>query len=227
MNIYIYSDESGVLDKTHNDYFVFAGLIFFNKEDKDICSRKYQAAEKAISKRYPKNIELKGSLILNKDKGKLFRSLNNYIKFAVVIEEKELLDSIFNSKKSKQRYLDYAFKICLKKTFQQLHHDGLLDFKEVKNIYIYADEHTTATDGKYELTEALLQEFKFGTHNWNYRVFFPPIFPNLNSLAVKYCNSKTNTLIRSADIIANRIYFYANNGKSISEINNLYCLKLP
>ena len=32
MNIYIYSDESGVFDKEHNDYFVFGGLIFLGIE---------------------------------------------------------------------------------------------------------------------------------------------------------------------------------------------------
>ena len=31
MNIYIYSDESGVFDKEHNDYFVFGGLILLGK----------------------------------------------------------------------------------------------------------------------------------------------------------------------------------------------------
>ena len=27
MNIYVYSDESGVFDKEHKDYFVFGGLM--------------------------------------------------------------------------------------------------------------------------------------------------------------------------------------------------------
>lgn len=32
MNIYIYSDESGVLDKVHNKFFAFAGLFFYPKK---------------------------------------------------------------------------------------------------------------------------------------------------------------------------------------------------
>lgn len=36
MNIYIYSDESGVFDKEHNDYFVFGGLIFWEQKTKKI-----------------------------------------------------------------------------------------------------------------------------------------------------------------------------------------------
>lgn len=39
MNIYVYSDESGVFDKEHNDYFVFAGLICIGTNEKEIWSR--------------------------------------------------------------------------------------------------------------------------------------------------------------------------------------------
>ena len=41
MNIYIYSDESGVFDKVNNDIYVFAGIIVLEKENKDILTRKY------------------------------------------------------------------------------------------------------------------------------------------------------------------------------------------
>ena len=43
MNIYVYSDESGVFDKEHNEYFVFGGLILLGTGDKEIWSRKYGA----------------------------------------------------------------------------------------------------------------------------------------------------------------------------------------
>ena len=48
MNIYVYSDESGVFDKEHNDYFVFAGLICIGTNEKEIWSRKYSAVEKTL-----------------------------------------------------------------------------------------------------------------------------------------------------------------------------------
>lgn len=48
MDLFIYSDESGVFDKVHNEIFVFGGLIFLGKEEKDVYNRKYLAAEKAI-----------------------------------------------------------------------------------------------------------------------------------------------------------------------------------
>ena len=45
MNIYVYSDESGVFDRYHNDKFVFAGLIFLDKTSKDKMSRKQKSPE--------------------------------------------------------------------------------------------------------------------------------------------------------------------------------------
>jgi len=119
VNIYIYSDESGVFDKFHNEIFVFGGLVFLSKEERDISSRRYSSVEKvvAVSEKIPKGVELKATRISNKGKGKLFRSLNKCYKFGVVIKQKQLLDRIFDCKKSKQRFLDYAYKIGIKRFF--------------------------------------------------------------------------------------------------------------
>lgn len=115
MEIYVYSDESGVFDKVHNEVFVFGGLIFLKKKDMEICSRKYLTAENAIrAEKYAEDEELKACRISNKEKGKLYRSLNQTIKFGVVINQNNVLDRIFQSKKDKQRYLDYAYKIGMK-----------------------------------------------------------------------------------------------------------------
>jgi len=46
---------------------------------------------------------------------------------------------------------------------QSLELDGKIDLNKIENIYIYVDEHVTATDGRYELREAIEQEFKHGT----------------------------------------------------------------
>lgn len=92
MNLYIYSDESGVFDYKHNDYFVFGGLICFGKDEKEKIERKYSHVEKVLkaSKKYGEGIELKASNISNKHKGSFFRSLNECFKFCVLIREKEL-----------------------------------------------------------------------------------------------------------------------------------------
>ena len=69
MNIFVYSDESGVLDKAHNDIFAFGGLVFLSKDEKDIASRKYHAAERIVrnSGDYG-NVEIKASTIIAKEK---------------------------------------------------------------------------------------------------------------------------------------------------------------
>ena len=35
MNIFVYSDESGVFDVAHNDFYVFGGILFLSKNEKD------------------------------------------------------------------------------------------------------------------------------------------------------------------------------------------------
>ena len=225
MNIFIYSDESGVFDKVHNDYFVFGGIMFLSKEEKDIWSRKYSAAEKVIknSDEYVDGMEIKAANISNKSKAKLYRSLNHAEKFGIVIDQKQLGDRLFKSKKDKQRYLDWAFKMAVKSKFEILINQGSIDPSEVENLFFFVDEHTTATNGIYELRESLEQEFKRGNWNFEYMIHHPPIFPSLKSVVVKYCNSATKTLVRAADIVANHIFYDAKeNEGTVQKKNKLY-----
>lgn len=215
MNIFVYSDESGVLDKKHNDFFVYGGLIFLSKDDHESWKRKYLSAERTIRKieNKDKHEEVKSTSVSNKSKGKLYRSLNHTEKFGVIIKQNEIYDNIFNDKKTKQRYLDYAYKIGVKRKLCKLIESNLIIPSEVENIYFFVDEHTTATNGRYELCESLEQEFKLGTYNWNYSKFYEPIFPKVKSVNVIYCNSENKTLIRAADIVANKLFHCINTDK--------------
>lgn len=230
MDIFVYSDESGVFDAVHNDWFVFGGIILLSKKDKDAAARRYLHAERIIRKResFDRQAEVKATTVSNTNKGKLYRSLNHIEKFGVVVEEKQVIDNIWNNKKSKQRYLDYVYKIGIKRKFEMMIHSGILIPSEVQNIHFYVDEHTTATDGRYELQESLEQEFRFGTNNWNYSRFFPPIFQHLQSLEVRFCNSSTTTLVRAADIVANKLYFRVQNDLLENRIDsNFLVTRLP
>lgn len=113
MNIYIYSDESGVLDKKHNQYFVFGGVMFLDKKEKDKYERKYISAEKNIRKREKasKDKEMKASAISNTSKHKLYKVLKDCYKFGIVVQQDKVLERIFESKKDKQRYLDFVYKV--------------------------------------------------------------------------------------------------------------------
>jgi hypothetical protein len=197
-----------VLDKAHNRVFVFGGLVFLSQDERDIAARKYSAAEKTIRRigDYGPKAEIKACTITAEHRGKLYRSLNGFYKFGAVIDQAKVLDSIMRDKKAKQRFLDYAFKIGLKRLLERLITQGIINPSEVQRIVVYVDEHSTSTNGLYELKESLEEEFKRGTHSHNYTRFFPPIFPNLLDVQLNYCNSATVRLVRAADIVANRIY---------------------
>ena len=158
MDLFIYTDESGVFDRVHNSNYVYGGLILFGKNQKEDCARKYLHAERCIRyKNYSKDDELKASFVTNREKGKLLRSLNSYVKFGVIIDQYKVMDSIFSDKKTKQRYLDYAYKIGLKRCLENLISTSVISPGSINNMYIFADEHSTATNGRYELKETLEQ----------------------------------------------------------------------
>ena len=116
--------------------------------------------------------------------------------------------------------MDYAYKIAVKRAFENLINIKSLDPNQVERIYFYVDEHTTATNGRYELQESLEQEFKLGTYNYHYNTYYPPIFMNIKDTQLQYCNSESKLLVRAADIVANKIYYLARN-KMYSDINNI------
>ena len=227
MELYIYSDESGVFDKQHNNYYVYGGLIFIDKKSRDIYSRKYIASERNISFKYTKGFELKACRIKNRDKNKLYKVTKNCIKFGAIIQQQDILSEIFIEKKSKQRYLDYVYKLTLKNAFLEMRKNNIITFDEITKLNIFVDEHTTATNGRYELRESLLQEFKYGTYNFNYSAYYPPIFNNLNTVELQHCNSAKKPLIRAADIVANRIYYLATNGLNLESDPMLYIKRFP
>ncbi len=230
INIYIYSDESGVFDKEHNDIFVFGGLIVLGSDKKQEWSRRYARAERTVrrKKNVDKSYELKATQITNEEKGKLFRSLNSCYKFAVVVKQDKIIKNIFNNKKSKQRYLDYAYKIAVKRAFEKLLHNDIIQASDIERLFFYVDEHTTATNGRYELKEALEQEFRFGTYNQEFSVFYPPIFKELKDVELKYCNSNSTLLVRAADIISNRVFYLAKHDKErLKNIRNFNLIYLP
>ncbi len=90
MDLYVFSDESGVFDRVHNDIFVFGGIIFLSKEEKDDCARKYIHAEKILRSTgaYSQNAELKAAALSNQ-----------YHRFSVIVYQKDLLEGIFSDKK--------------------------------------------------------------------------------------------------------------------------------
>ena len=138
------------------------------------------------------------------------------------------MQSIWKSKKDKQRYLDYAYKIAVKRCFEYLISEKRINPSEVEEIFFYVDEHTTSTNGRYELEEALEREFKNGTYNYNWSTFYAPIFPQVKTVKLEYCNSSVKTLVRAADIVANKIYYYAHDDHNFSSVDpDFFVIRLP
>ena len=231
MNIYVYSDESGVFDHIHNKYYVYAGVIVLGDDSLEVCRRKYAKVETDVRNATHIQGELKAVALNNKYKNKIFRSLNHFYKFAGVVEQWRVNNNIWYSKKDKQRYLDYIYKISVKKAFENLINEGIIVPSDVKKISFYVDEHTTATNGRYELREGLEQELKNGTYNYNYSLYFPPIFPKLQELTLDYCNSELakNRLIRAADIVANTVFYHVEHDlrDKLKQIPLLHCTYQP
>ena len=211
MDIFVCSDESGVFDKYHNEYFVFGGLVFLSKQEKDNFARQYLNAERVIREtcKFPHDKEITAATVSNGFKSKLFRSANKVEKFGIVVRQQYLLEEAFASKKTKQRYLDWAYKMSIKYKFERLIERGSVDPGAVEHIYFFVDEHTTATDGIYELKESLEQEFRFGAIDYRHNTFHSPLFENLKGVQVAYRDSATTPLVRAADIVANRLYHMA------------------
>ncbi len=92
------------------------------------------------------------------------------------------MDPIFDSKKDKQRYLDYVYKRAVKHAFKELIDKKVIVPDQVEDIFFFTDEHSTATNGRYELRESLERELKTGTYNMNYSCYFPPIFPKAQNI---------------------------------------------
>ena len=213
MDIFVYADESGVFDKFHSDDFVFAGLVFLSKESADTCERKYKMAESVIrvTENITSNKEIKASNVSNRAKGKLFRSLNNEEKFGIVIDMRELIDDIFSSKKNKQRYLNNAFNFAIRAKFEDLINEKKIVPEKVERISFYIDDHSTNKDMKYEFKESLEETLQLGTINKETVYYRKPLFPRVRTIQVEYCDSKSNTLIRCADIVSNKLFHMTSN----------------
>lgn len=224
-NIFVYSDESGVFDDVHNEYYCFGGIIFLSKDERNKAAHNFHHVENIIRKSLNITGEIKANSIKAKYKYKLLKSIKDFVIFGVIIDLKNVNKNIFYDKKSKQRYLDFAYKLGLKKALKDLIEEGIINQNDVENIYISCDEHSTATNGLYELAESLENEFKRGTYNYTYEEFYEPLFKKIKGVHVRYLDSKSSVYIRMADIIAN--YIFAMSYHNLTTTLRIHLKRLP
>lgn len=231
MDLYIYADESGVFSKD-NDFFIISMIIFKSLSKRDIASslfKQYEQKNINNSNNNDASIELKGSNISNKRKKKILNRFSAFSNLIVVkIKNCKIHEKIWVSPRSRQRYLDYVFKMVLKEYIISESKIGNIKLTDIKNIFIFQDEHTTATDGIYELKESIYTEFKEGMFVANFTHFVEPIMSNLNNVNVKYCDSKSVPLIRLADYLANYYFRYIkHNLDSSNSIKGIIIKEFP
>lgn len=234
MHLYIYCDESGVFDKKHNNFYVMSGYIFLSQGETSIAAAKYSSVEKNIRKikRIPKEQEIKASFLRKdfKSKRRLLNSLNDYTRFAIIIKLQEVIEKIYDHKKDKQRFQDYAFSRGIKEILLKLKNNEILNLDEIENITVNFDNRPIASSGKYDLKTSLLKELRDGKFNINWDWFIPGILKNLKKIKLNYLNSENNYLIRASDIVANSVWHKALLEPSLKDLKDnkaLYIIKLP
>ena len=86
MDIYVFSDESGVFDCKHHEWFVYAGIIVVGKYEMDSLARSYIAIEKNLRKnpKYRTVPELKGAFLDDKSRRKLLTVFSDTMKYAII-----------------------------------------------------------------------------------------------------------------------------------------------
>ena len=68
MNLFIYSDESGVFDNVHESVYVYGGIILKGREEKGNAERKFIAIENQLRRQNNYlQVELKANSLKPKD----------------------------------------------------------------------------------------------------------------------------------------------------------------
>ena len=128
-------------------------------------------------------------------------------KFCVVIRQRKLDTArILKDAKSKQRYLDFAYKLALRRALEEMVARGSLLPEDSFRLVINEDNHHIATNSLYSKEESIHTELKEGIYRSRFGQFYPPVFRNLESVDISLKDSTTNSLIRGADIVANSVY---------------------
>ena len=215
MDIYVFSDESGVFDCKHHEWFVYAGIIVVGKYEMDSLARRYIAIEKNLRKnpKYRTVPELKGAFLDDKSRRKLLTVFSDTMKFAVAIRQRKLdYARVFSNTKSKQDYLDFSYRIVLRRAFEDMIARGSLFPEDEFNLLINEDNRLVTADSLHHKEEMILKEFREGAYKSRFGMCCPPLFPNIQKVKIALRNSEGSTLIRGADIIANTVYTSAFNG---------------
>ena len=226
--IHLFIDDSGRLEKNSN-YFVYAGHCFIGDSPKNKAKGRYKKLVHQIAEANNFEFELKASNLENMNhRSSLYRILQNEISFDVSMKVLNLKEYILADKKSRQRFKDYAIRRVVKKLFQHLITQNLIDPNQDIELHINIDQQGFATNGLYGLGDGVFEELHEGIYNFNYGKFYSPILNADFSVNTRSCVSENDYLIQAADILANRVWnSYVHNRLPLRTIPNHIHLWLP
>lgn len=212
-HIYLYMDDSGKISQ-HEDYAVFAGIVFTSSPEVSEFKNKYKSIVRNIKCKYCSQVqsmcdgqcpEIKASIINSSDRRRFINLSKSHITFCTVILNQNLNSTIVNNVPSKGRFTEYSQRRIIKKTMEYLINTRAVDPHKPIYLHINIDEMPTKTNGYYSLREGIIEELRYGIINFNYGHTFKPIVHNLLEAQVIYRDSKCDVGIQMADIIANTV----------------------
>ena len=211
--VFFYFDDSGVLHKSNAvQKFIYAGYVFRSKQEMERAKRRYKALVKRIQQELSRVDELKSYGLPKKNKRALYNVMRNEESLSAVIDISKVYEHILSTTKSICRYKDYVLKLTIKEKIKRLlDQQSILPNEDIR-LHIFIDEQLTATDGIYGLEESIKEEFQHGISNYNYGMFYSPLFHKNVFVDVRYCESKNNYMIQACDILANRIFTSYRDG---------------
>lgn len=219
MDLYIYIDESGSIPKPHikvrdNDCFIIS-FIITNKPSK--ISRKFRKGIVNLCKRFPEcqselNMykEIKGSHIDEKSKSIIFQKIydkcNEFLEIGIV--------QLHNSKAEDKfrQFPTLAFNFLVWKFLKYYFARQSICAEEVENIHLIIDERNVASNAKHDL-EGYMEIENFKLNN--------PLFL---SVSVNYVDSKNESLVQFADMVANSYWRWLRFNKSGTKPNSIRVL---
>lgn len=219
VDLYIYVDESGTIPKPHtsvkdNDCFVLS-LIITSKPSK--ISRKFRKGIVDICGRFPEYQtelneyhEIKGSHVSEKRKSIIFQHFYDKCCDTVEVGIVQLHNSKVEDKF--RRFPALAFNFLVWKFLKYYFARQTICKEEVDVVHLTIDERNVATNARHDLEGYIeIENFKLDK----------PLF---SSVKVNYVDSKNESLIQLADMVANSYWRWLRFDKLGTEPNSIKML---
>ena len=219
LDLFIYIDESGTIPKpsvlvNDTDCFVLS-LIITSKPSK--LSRKFRKGIVEICNRYPEyqtelndHKEIKGSHVSEENKAVVF----DYF-YDKCFEIAEIGIIQLHNSKAEDKFRKYpaqAFNFLVWKFLSYYFKRQRICKEEINTIHLIIDERNVATEARHDLAGYIQMEN------------FKQDIPSFKSVNVSYVDSRNESLVQLADMVANSYWRWLRFNKSGTEPNSIKML---